>query len=80
MQNKNTSPSQYLENYNEMWDEWQMWQTVVKLWPDINDPKFGHLVRAIQLWGECLVTLRVKQTPEVRASALAMAANRERLR
>jgi len=53
-----------------MHQEWEAWQTVVKDWPgDINDPRFNRVVKAIQLWGEHLASLRVAQPPGVREKA-----------
>lgn len=41
-----------------------------------NDEKWTPLANAVILWGERLVALRVEQTEEVRAQALAEAARR----
>lgn len=51
--------------------EWDAWQLVVKHWPgDINNTEFNLVVKAIQLWGEYLVILRVKQDQDTRDRAL----------
>lgn len=52
--------------------EWDAWQLVVKHWPgNIDDPQFNTLVKAIQLWGEYLVALRVTQDEAMRDKARA---------
>lgn len=55
-------------------NEWQAWQQVVEQFKqldmDINATRCTPLVRAIELWGEELVRLRVGQTPEIRRKAL----------
>lgn len=68
-----------------MEDEWDAWQVVVARWreaglPDFNGETATPIVRAIQHWGERLVGLRVAQTPELRAQALAEAARAANLR
>lgn len=52
--------------------EWEAWQAVCELLAArgvvVNDDH--RLMRAIEAWGEELVTLRVEQSPEVRAVVL----------
>jgi hypothetical protein len=45
---------------------------------DPNKEKFNAVFRAIAMWGESLVALRLTQTPEQREKAAAMANERYR--
>ena len=60
-------------NMDLIHEEWEAWQLVVKEFNasvgDIN--AYDPLVKAIQLWGEKLVKLRVSQSPEEREKALS---------
>lgn len=54
-------------------DEWKGWQTVVDNFRhtigDVNDPQYDGLVKAMRVWAELLVALRVLQSEEVRTIA-----------
>jgi hypothetical protein len=51
--------------------EYDAWRHVVQHWPgSIDDPKFNKLVKAIELWGEYLVALRMNQDALKRARIL----------
>ena len=64
-----------LGNAYAMEDEWNAWQRVGEAMKhaacalDINEEH--ELVAAIEMWGELLVALRIPQTPDLRAHALA---------
>lgn len=67
----------FLDNLPRMNAEFEAWKQVVKqfraLGFDINDARFNPLVKAVHAWGEELVSLRVKQSEELRARALSQA-------
>lgn len=58
-------------------NEWEAWQDVVAEWRalvpglDLNDTRCSPLVRAVELWAEKLVALRLAQDPVTRHNACA---------
>jgi hypothetical protein len=67
-----------MPEHEAMGSEYEAWRNVMAEWlaadlPGINDSKWNPLVRAIELWGECLVSLRLSQSPEDRFQILSEA-------
>jgi hypothetical protein len=64
----------HVRDHGKMLDEWNAWQRVVAefdgLGIDMNEDRCERVVRAIALWAEVLVTLRMGQGIRERNAAL----------